>query len=101
MIEFTPEELRTSKISIIGHNISLDLFNDKELPTDTHLLKYKVHNKIFVDAVRGYTKVDIFDEYYEKVKCLGGVILEIENGYGMVRPNLYGRIGKEDKKSKN
>ena len=36
--------------------------------------------------------VDIFDEYYQKVKDLGGVIVSIENGYGRIKPKLFGKI---------
>lgn len=95
MIEFTAEELRKSKIHVIGHSIAVDLINDKEWPTDVHLVSMRVGNKIIVDAVRAYTMVDIFDEYYHKVKELGGEITSIKNGYGRIKPKLYGKIGSQ------
>ena len=46
---------------------------------------------LLIDAVRAYTMVDIFDEYYDKLKGKGEV-LKIESGYGRIRPNLFGKI---------
>ena len=94
MIEFTPEELRLSKIHLVARNIQEKTFDHSELPSDVHLVKYAVNGQEYADAVRAYTKVDIFDEYYQKVKDIGGTILSIKNGYGRIRPNLYGKIGK-------
>ena len=64
------------------------------MPSDIHMVQYKVNGNTYTDVVRAYTKVDIFDQYYQKVKNIGGEILSIENGYGKIRPNLYGKIGK-------
>lgn len=94
MIEFTPEELRRSKIHVVARNIQEKTFDHSELPTDVHLVKYAVSGQEYIDGVRAYTKVDIFDEYYQKVKDIGGMILSIKSGYGSIRPNLYGKIGK-------
>ena len=92
MIEFTPEELRLSRIHIMARNIDPKTFDDREMPTDIHMVSYKIHEEIFIDVVRAYTMVDIFDEYYQKVKDLGGVIVSIENGYGKIKPKLFGKI---------
>ena len=97
MIEFTPEELRRSRIQVIAHNISIDHFDDRELPTDVHIVEFRIDNKIVHDAVRANSKSEIFDEYYFKVKELGGVITAIKHGYGRIKPRLYGKIGKEPK----
>ena len=94
MIEFTPEELKRSKIHVVARGIDKNSFDDKGLPSDIHLVQYKVAGQIYTDVVRAYTKVDIFDEYYQKVKNINGEFVSIENGYGNVRPNLYGKIGK-------
>jgi len=94
MIEFTPEELRLSKIHIVARGVDKNSFDDNGLPSDIHMVQYKVSDQVYTDVVRAYTKVDIFDEYYLKVKNIGGKIVAIENGYGNVRPNLYGKIGK-------
>lgn len=94
MIEFTPEELRLLKIHVVARNIDKRSFDDTEMPSDIHMVQYKVNGNTYTDVVRAYTKVDIFDQYYQKVKNIGGEILSIENGYGKIRPNLYGKIGK-------
>ena len=44
-----------------------------------------------MDAVRAYTKVDIFDSYYDKLGK-DNPIHSIKSGYGKVRPNLFGKI---------
>lgn len=99
MIEFTPEELRLSKIHVVARAIHKETFDDKGMPSDIHMVDYKVGEQIYTDVVRAYTKVDIFDEYYLKVKNVGGKIVAIENGYGNIRPNLYGKISKAKESS--
>ena len=47
------------------------------------------------DAVRAYTKVDIFDEYYDKLGK-DNPIHSIKSGYGRIKPKLYGKIKTED-----
>ena len=101
MIEFTEDELyRNCKISLIRQNIVPDAFDDRELPNDLHYVTYTVGNKRFTDAVRGYNMVDIFDVYWDKLKSQFGPAapwtLEcIENGHGLIKPRLYGKIGKK------
>ncbi len=90
MLEFTSKEL--TKIQIHKQEIDPDNFDSKGLPTDIHVVMYVVGGKTLYDAVRGYTKVDIFDAYHDKLKFLKGSVLDIRSGYGNVRPNLYGKI---------
>ncbi len=94
MLEFTSKEL--TKIQIHEQEIDPDNFNDKGLPSDIHVVMYVVEGKTLYDAVRSYTKVDIFDTYYDKIKPLNGSVLDIRSGYGNVRPNLYGKIKTND-----
>ena len=94
MLEFTAKEL--NKIQIHSQEIDPDNFIDKGLPSDTHVIMYALEGKTFYDAVRGYTMVDIFDTYHDKLKSLKGSVLEIRSGYGSVRPNLYGKIKTND-----
>ena len=68
MLEFTPQE--KNKIQILQPGIDPDNFDDKGLPSDTHIVKYEVDNGIVYDAVRAYTMVDIFDTYHDKLKTL-------------------------------
>ena len=90
MLEFTSKEL--NKIQIHDQEIDPDNFDTKGLPTDIHVVMYVLEGKTLYDAVRGYTKVDIFDAYHDKLKPLKGSVLDIRSGYGNVRPNLYGKI---------
>ena len=80
-----------TNIQVVAKEIDLDKFDDKELPSDTHLVTYTKEGKKLVDAVRAYTMVDIFDAYYDK---LGkeNPIHSIKSGYGRIKPKLYGKI---------
>jgi hypothetical protein len=80
-----------SKIQIVETGISPDTFDDSELPSDVHVITYTKDGVRQFDAVRAYTKVDIFDEYYDKLGK-DNPIHSIESGYGRFRPNLYGKI---------
>ena len=79
------------KVQILEQEICPATFNDKELPTDVHIITYTVAGETYYDAVRAYTKVDIFDAYYDKLKSIG-TIKDIKSGLGKIRPNLYGKI---------
>ena len=93
MIEFTKEE--KAHIQILEQEVDLDKFDDKGLPSDTHIVTYEYDSVTKYDAVRAYTMVDIFDAYHDKVKGHGKVV-KIASGYGNVRPNLYGKIKTDD-----
>nr|BDD46793.1 hypothetical protein 45 [Paracoccaceae bacterium] len=80
-----------TKIQVVAEAIDLDTFDDKDLPSDTHLITFTKEGKRQVDAVRAYTMVDIFDSYYGKLGK-DNPIHSIKSGYGKVRPNLYGKI---------
>ena len=82
---------KNSKIQIVERNINLETFDDKELPSDVHLIAYTKDGKTIYDAVRAYTMVDIFDEYYDSLKGKGEVT-SIKSGYGRIKPKLYGKI---------
>jgi hypothetical protein len=94
MLEFTAKEL--TKIQIHEQEIDPDNFDAKGLPTDVHVVMYVIGGKTLYDAVRGYTKVDIFDAYHDKLKSQNGSVLDIRSGYGNIRPNLYGKIKTND-----
>lgn len=84
-----------TKIQLIAEAINVDEFDDKDLPSDTHLVTFSKDGKQQVDAVRAYTMVDIFDTYYDKLGK-DNPIHSIKSGYGKVRPNLYGKIKGND-----
>ena len=92
-LEFTKDEKKS--IQILEQEVDLDKFDDKGLPSDTHIVTYEYDSVIKYDAVRAYTMVDIFDAYHDKVKSHGKVV-KIASGYGSVRPNLYGKIKTDD-----
>ena len=85
----TSQENKLAKITIFEQDIDRSNFDDRELPTDIHLVEYTVGETLYVDTVRAYKSVDIFDFYYDKITPLGGVINSITNGYGRVKPKLY------------
>lgn len=80
-----------TKIQVIAEAIEIDKFDDKGLPSDTHLITFTKEGKQQVDAVRAYTMVDIFDAYYDKLGK-DNPIHSIKSGFGQIRPNLYGKI---------
>ena len=87
-VEFTIEDLRTVDCKILEQGININEFTHNELPTDSHLIEYMIGADTFVDVVRAYKMVDIFDAYYDKISHIGKII-SIKAGFGKVRPNLY------------
>ena len=83
-----------SKIQVVAESIVPDTFDDTQLPTDLHIVTYTKDGERQFDAVRAYTKVDIFDEYYDKLGK-DNPIHSIESGYGRIKPKLYGKIQSE------
>ena len=75
---------------------------DAELPTDTHIIEYVIDGETSYDAIRGYKKCDIFDLYYDKFKRDGisAQVVAITNGYGRIKPKLYGYQSPETSKKK-
>ena len=86
-----------SKIKILEEGIDPNNFDDSKLPTDVHVVHYTCDNKEHYDAVRAYTMVDIFDEFYDKIRGKGEV-KSITSGFGRIRPNMYGKIKTDEKK---
>ena len=84
-----------SKIQIVDEDVNVDDFDDRKLPSDVHLVTFTKDGKLTVHAVRAYTKVDIFDEYYDKLGK-DNPIHSIVSGYGRIKPLLYGKIKNQD-----
>ena len=85
-----------TQIQLVEEAIDPDSFDDRKLPSDTHLVTFTTaEGTKQVDAVRAYTMVDIFDCYHDKK----ATVHSIQAGYGRIRPNLYGRINPEAEKS--
>ena len=88
-ITFTAEENAAAKITVFEQNVDRDNFDDRELPTDIHLVEYEIDGTLYVDSVRAYKTVDIFDFYYDRVSAKGGAIISITNGFGRIKPKPY------------
>ena len=88
-ISFTEEEQKNLKCTILKNNVVKSELDESALPTDLHLVEYEVDGDLYVDSVRAYKLVDIFDPYYDKLKLVNGTLISITSGYGKVRPNLY------------
>mgnify|MGYP000352993835 CR=1 FL=1 len=81
-----------TKTKLFEENIDITKFDDSKLPTDIHIVAFKnEQGAVQHDAVRAYTMVDIFDEYYDKLKGKGEIV-SITSGYGRIRPNMFGQI---------
>tara|TARA_B100002052_G_scaffold259170_2_gene251590 strand:+ start:437 stop:694 length:258 start_codon:yes stop_codon:yes gene_type:complete len=80
-----------SKIEVVAEKICLDTFDDHLLPTDVHVITFTKDGERQFDAVRAYSKVDIFNEYYDKLGK-DNPIHSIESGYGRIKPRIYGKI---------
>ena len=67
-----------------SHEELVDL--NKELPTDCHRVDYRYPDgAVGCDAVRSYSKSDIFDAYHDS----GLRVISITNGYGAIKPKLF------------
>ena len=84
-----------TKIQVVETGICPDTFDDTELPTDVHIITFTKDGERQFDAVRAYSKADIFDEYYDKLGR-DNPIHSIESGYGRIKPKLYGKIKTEE-----
>jgi hypothetical protein len=84
-----------STTQVVQEGVDLNSFEDKNLPTDVHLIAFTpTGGSKQVDAVRAYTMVDIFDRYYDKHE--GKVEIHyIKSGYGKIKPKLFGKIASE------
>jgi hypothetical protein len=84
-----------STTQVVQEGVDLGSFEDKNLPTDVHLIAFTpTGGSKQVDAVRAYTMVDIFDRYYDKHD--GKVDIHyIKSGYGKIKPKLFGKIASE------
>lgn len=83
------------KPKYIHQNCDKILANDKTLPSDSYLVSYfDEENNVFYDIVRGVTRVEIFDHYYD----MGIQLKSIDFTKGVIRPNLWNNNSKDEKK---
>ena len=97
LINWTDEEREQATkqdVNIFMLNTTPDAIRemDAELPTDTHIIEYVVDGETSYDAIRAYKTTDVFDLYYDKFKrdSISAQIVAITNGYGRIKPKLYG-----------
>ncbi len=66
-----------------------DLASD--LPSDLHLVEYVKDGEPQIDGVRAFTKVDIFNFYYDYLleTSQSFQIISIKSGYGRIKPRLF------------
>lgn len=88
-LTFTAEEKQLLKFTVFDLNVNPADMDESSLPTDIHLVEYEVGDTLYVDMVRAYKKVDIFDTYYDKLNAIGGTLLAITNGFGRIKPKLF------------
>lgn len=89
---FTPQEKEAAKrrdVTVFTEMVEETFFAERNLPTDVHRVEYRIGTETFIDAVRAYKKVDIFDLYYDKLSTMDGAIVDIKSGYGTVKPKLF------------
>ena len=89
---WTPEEKQAATrhdVTIFSEMVEESFFQQKQLPTDVHRVEYTINEETVVDAVRAYKKSDIFDVYYDKLKTINGLVIDIKNGYGSIKPKLF------------
>ncbi len=61
---------------------------ERQLPTDAFIVKYKHEDTSYIDVTRSEKMVNVFDMYYDRYGK--GAVQKIDFGYGTIRPNLWG-----------
>lgn len=100
MGHWTPTEKETCKsryaCEIIVENGSYAEVCTKEAPTDAHIIKYLVDDKICFDLTKG-SKSKLFDMYWDKFR---ENLKSIDFGYGTINPKTWGYQTPKTKKRK-
>ena len=91
------ELIHTYGCQLIAENATTEQLENKQLPTDTMIVSYKVEDKLYKDLCRG-TTVKIFDLYYDKFGK--DSVQKIDYGYGTVNPNQWGYKAPSPKKKR-
>ena len=89
------QELKKYDVILVRENTDEEsiVMDQKNLPTDIHLIKYDDEGTIKIDAVRAFRMSDIFDAYWD----IGSKsVIFIKAGYGCIKPNLYNPQPPED-----
>ena len=88
--EMSEPKLDGSKYScqVILEKCTLEQANDRSLPTDARLIRYKVDGKDYLDVTRSAKASNIFDLYYDTYGM--GALQSIDYGFGTVSPGQWG-----------
>ena len=82
--------LRRREVIVHEQNVTEPDLDQKNLPTDIHLVEYSQNGVVYSDAVRAAKMSEIFDAYYDKLKEEGGgQVVSIRSGFGCIKPKLY------------
>ena len=91
------ELIHTYGCQLIAENATTEQLENKQLPTDTMIVSYKVEDKLYKDLCRG-TTVKIFDLYYDKFGK--DSIQKIDYGHGTINPAQWGYKAPSPKKKR-
>ena len=75
-------------VNIIHANCEKSAADDKSLPRNAYLVTYVAEEKVTYDVVMADSKVDVFDEYWDKYK---EGLQKIDFAQGNVKPSLWNR----------
>ena len=99
MNQWSEEELQSCKriygCIVLKQNCRPSDAQDRSLPTDAFLVKYRVDGEIYYDVTRSSKEVKLFDMYYDRFKQ---DFISFEWGAGTVKPKLYGYQAPDSKK---
>ena len=86
-------------INIYVPDCVLEKSNTKDLPTNSYLVQYTVDNsdKAHYDIVIASKRADVFDFYWDKLKC---GLKKIGYTNGTRHPNMWGNAPVQSKKKK-
>ena len=73
---------------IIFERTTSEKSQDRQLPTDAFIVKYKHEDTSYIDVTRSEKMANIFDMYYDRYGK--GAVQKIDFGHGTIRPNLWG-----------
>ena len=73
---------------IIFERTTSEKSQDRQLPTDAFIVKYRHEGNVCIDVTRSEKMVNIFDMYYDRYGK--DAVLKIDFGHGTIRPNLWG-----------
>ena len=83
---------------IILERTTSEKSQDRQLPTDAFIVKYKHEDTSYIDVTRSEKMANIFDMYYDRYGK--DALQKIDYGYGTVRPNLWGARATPPKRKK-